>query len=206
MISTIPDSVPSCTQAEIGDNLEKFQAVSILGGRRRLMSPKNLLLTGSPGCGKTTVICRLIDLRLAGFYTQELREHGQRVGFEAVGLSGQRAILAHVGFKSKHRVSKYGVEPDRLDKLLQAELQRPADGFILDEIGKMELLCPAFVGAVPRLLDGPVPVVATIALKGQGLIAAVKARKDVRLIHVAIDNRDGLPEELEGWVRGRLGR
>ena len=53
---------------------------------------KNLLLTGPPACGKTTVIRRLIerltDLRLAGFYTQELREHGQRVGFEAVGLSG----------------------------------------------------------------------------------------------------------------------
>jgi predicted ATPase with chaperone activity len=32
-------------------------------------SPKNLLLTGPPGCGKTTVICRVIelldDLRLA---------------------------------------------------------------------------------------------------------------------------------------------
>jgi nucleoside-triphosphatase THEP1 len=61
---------------------------------------KNLLLTGAPGCGKTTVLKRTLehlrDLRLAGFLTVELREHGQRVGFEAVGLSGSRAILAHV--------------------------------------------------------------------------------------------------------------
>jgi nucleoside-triphosphatase THEP1 len=32
----------------------------------------HILLTGAPGCGKTTVICRLAerlgDLRLAGFY------------------------------------------------------------------------------------------------------------------------------------------
>jgi nucleoside-triphosphatase len=124
------------------------------------MEQTNLIITGSPGCGKTTVIRRLIerlaDLRLAGFYTQELREHGQRVGFEAVSLSGQRAILAHVSFKSKHRVCKYGVEPERLEKL-QAELQRPADAWIVDEIGKMELFCPAFVEAVPGYSTAPCP-------------------------------------------------
>jgi len=168
----------------------------------------NILLTGPPGCGKTTVVCRLIErlrnLRLAGFYTEELREHGHRVGFEAIGLSGQRAVLAHVDFRSKHRVGKYGVEPERLAALLEAELQRPAAAWIVDEIGKMELFCPAFVAAVPRLLDGPVPVLATVALKGAGLITTVKARPDVRLIHVRADNRDALPEELETWLRGCL--
>lgn len=170
---------------------------------------KNLLLTGPPACGKTTVIRRLIerltDLRLAGFYTQELRECGQRVGFEAVGLSGSRAILAHVAFKSKHRVSKYGVEPERLEDLLQIELARPADAWIVDEIGKMELFCPAFIEAVPQLLDGSVPVVATVALRGQGLIAAVKARPDVGLIQVTNEKRDRLPEELEKAVRTKRG-
>jgi nucleoside-triphosphatase len=37
----------------------------------------NFLLSGPPGCGKTTVLRRLAerlgDLRLAGFYTQEIR-------------------------------------------------------------------------------------------------------------------------------------
>jgi nucleoside-triphosphatase len=172
------------------------------------MEPKNILLTGPPGCGKTTAIYRLIqrlgDVRLAGFYTQELRDHGQRVGFEAVGLSGQRAILAHVGFKTKHRVSKYGVEPERLQALLHAELKRAVAAWVVDEIGKMELFCPAFVEAVSRLLDDPVPLVATVAVRGQGLIATVKARNDVRLLHVRTDNRDGLPQELEAWLRHRL--
>ena len=83
-------------------------------------SPKNVLLTGPPGCGKTTALRRLIerlaDLRLAGFYTQEVRERGQRVGFEAIGVStGQHAILAHVRSRSRHRVGRYGVEPERLE-------------------------------------------------------------------------------------------
>jgi nucleoside-triphosphatase THEP1 len=68
----------------------------------------------------------------------------------------------------------------------------------------MELFCPAFVEAVPRLLDGAVPVVLTVAQKGQGLIAQVKARADVRLEAVTMENRDTLPEELERWVHDRL--
>jgi nucleoside-triphosphatase len=58
------------------------------------------------------------------------------------------------------------------------------DVYLIDEVGKMELLCPAFVEVVPRLLDVVVPVVLTVAQKGRGLIAQVKARADVRLVTV----------------------
>lgn len=41
----------------------------------------NVLLTGPPVCGKTTVIRRVIerlaDLRLAGFSAKEIRKQGQ---------------------------------------------------------------------------------------------------------------------------------
>jgi len=68
----------------------------------------------------------------------------------------------------------------------------------------MELFCPAFVEVVPRLLDSAVPVVLSVAQKGQELIAQVKARADVRLVTVAEINREGLPEELERWTQVRL--
>ena len=120
----------------------------------------NLLLTGAPGCGKTTVLERVAehlgDLRVAGFLTLELREHGQRVGFEAVGLGGRRAILAHVRFRSPVSVGRYGVEPDRLVPLIEEELVRPpgtVDAYLIDEIGKMECHCPQFILAMRRLLD-----------------------------------------------------
>ena len=173
---------------------------------------KNLLLTGPPSCGKTTAVLRLVErlagLRVAGLYTEELREQGRRVGFEVFGIStGKHARLAHVRSPPRHRVGRYGIEPLNLAWMVEAELERPAgtvDLFVIDEVGKMELLCPEFVRAVPRLLDGPAPVLATVALRGGGLIAEVKARADVRLVEVTDANREGLPAELERWVRGRV--
>src|SRR5271166_5642335 len=162
---------------------------------------KNLLLTGPPGCGKTTVLERVVehlgDLRLAGFLTLELREHGQRVGFEAVGLGGRRVILAHVQFRSLVSVGRYGVEPDRLVPLIEEELNRPlgtVDVYLIDEIGKMECHCPQFISTMRRLLTEPIPVVSTIALRGSGFIAEVNGRPDVQVVEVTHGNRGILPE------------
>jgi nucleoside-triphosphatase len=169
---------------------------------------KNLLLTGSPGCGKTTVLKLVLehlgDLRLAGFLTLEIREHGQRVGFEAVGLGGHRAILAHVRYRSLVSVGRYGVEPDRLIPLIKEELNRPlgtVDACVIDEIGKMECHCPQFIDAVSRLLEGSVPLVATIALRGGGFIAEFKKRPNVHIVKVTRGNRQALPGQIAAWVK-----
>jgi nucleoside-triphosphatase len=172
---------------------------------------KNLLLTGPPGCGKTTVLERVAehlgDLRLAGFLTLELRERGQRVGFEAVGLGGRRVILAHVRFRSLVSVGRYGVEPDRLVPLIDEELDRTPgtmDAHLIDEIGKMECYCPQFMEAVCRLLGGPVPLVASIALRGGGFIADVKNRPDVQVVEVTQGNRQTLPGQIVAWVKKHM--
>ena len=164
---------------------------------------KNILLTGLPGCGKTTVVRRVVERlshqRLAGFYTEELREHGQRLGFEAIGLGGGKTMLAHVDFRTRHRVGRYGVDLEGFEAIVHTELNREpgeVDLIVIDEIGKMECLSPVFVAAITRVLDGPVPVLATIAAKGGGFIAQVKARSDVEIVTVTSANRDRLPEEL----------
>ncbi len=74
------------------------------------------------------------------------------------------------------------------------------DAFIIDEIGKMECHCPKFIAAMRRLLDGPVQVVATIALRGGGFIAEVKARPDVQVVEVTLANREELPEAIARWL------
>jgi nucleoside-triphosphatase len=137
--------------------------------------------------------------RLAGFYTEELREHGQRVGFKAIGLGGNTAMLAHVDFCTEHRVGRYGVDVGAFGKIVRIELGKPPDEvdiFVIDEIGKMECMTPLFVAAITRVLDGPAPVLATIAAQGGGFIAGVKARPDVEIVEVTAANRDRLPDEL----------
>jgi nucleoside-triphosphatase len=179
----------------------------------RLTRFKNLLLTGAPGCGKTTALERVAehlgDLRLAGFLTLELREHGQRVGFEAVGLGGRRAILAHVRSRSPVSIGRYGVEPDHLVPLIDEELLRPpgaVDACLIDEIGKMECHCPQFVTTMRRLLTEPVSVVATIALRGGGFIAEVKQRHDVQIVEITQANRQTLPAQIAAWVKESASR
>jgi nucleoside-triphosphatase len=164
---------------------------------------QRVLLTGRPGCGKTTVVRRVIerlrDHRLAGFYTQEIREQGRRLGFEAVGLGGRSAVLAHVDVRSPFVVGRYCVNLAGFEYIVHGELDRPEDDvdlFVVDEIGKMECFSRVFVEVVERLLNGSVHVLATIATKGSGLIARAKVRPDVEVLHVSTGNRDDLPEAI----------
>ncbi len=66
--------------------------------------------------------------------------------------------------------------------------------------------CPQFVATMSRLLYEPIPVVATIALRGGGFIAEVKKRPDVRIVEVTQDSRQALPAQIAAWVKERRAR
>jgi nucleoside-triphosphatase len=73
---------------------------------------QKVLVTGRPGCGKTTLIKRVLDelpQRFGGFYTGEIRDHGTRVGFKVVALEGGEAVFAHVDFTTPERVGSMGL-------------------------------------------------------------------------------------------------
>lgn len=158
----------------------------------------NLLLTGPPGIGKTTLIqtitARLARRRPVGFYTAEIREGGVRKGFTLVNFDGHRAVLAHVDHRGPHRVGKYVVDVGGFDRFLEAiEWPHSDTGLVvIDEIGKMECLSERFRAMVWRMLDSESTVIATVSRRGGGLIADVKRRPDVDVIELTTRNRDSL--------------
>jgi nucleoside-triphosphatase len=164
---------------------------------------KIILLTGVPGCGKTTAIIGLADRlrgrRLAGFFTRELCERGQRVGFGVETFAGHRGVLSHVKRSSGPRVGRYRVDVAGFEAIALAELsRRPPDAefFLIDEIGKMECFSQRFVQAVEALVAEKLPMVATIAAKGGGLIERIKRAPGAELIHVTHQTRDALPGQI----------
>jgi nucleoside-triphosphatase len=168
-----------------------------------------LLITGTPGIGKTTVIRRVADELgsegLRGFYTEEIRQGGERLGFRLVGFEGTAHVIAHVDFPKRQRVGKYGVDVQALDDAMP--LLRPdpdARVYLVDEIGKMECLSARFVAAMRTLMAGSTPIVATIGARGGGFIAEVKRSRDCELWQLTHANRDHMPPRVLAWLAERL--
>ncbi len=163
---------------------------------------KNILITGLPGVGKTTLVKELSEklrhLRPVGFFTAEIREEGVRKGFELISLDGRHGLLSHVEIRSHDRVGKYKVDVKGLDNFLGTiSFFSPSTGvIIIDEIGKMECLSDRFKSVLEEILGSEQWVIATVALRGSGLIAEVKNREDVKLFEITQKNRGFLLMEI----------
>ncbi len=171
------------------------------------MKKENILITGIPGVGKTTLICRLAetlkDMNPVGFYTEEIREKGVRKGFKLVSLGGAESILSHVDIDSSKRVGKYGVDVSRFESFLDNIdfFSSDAGLIVIDEIGKMECKSREFLRLIDEVLDSRKSVLATIARKGDGLIDDIKKRSDVHLVEITVKNRDTVHVELSRLLR-----
>jgi len=152
--------------------------------------------------GKTTLIRRLYEalkeFHPIGFYTAEIREEGVRKGFELVTLEGKRRVLSHVDIKSRYRVGRYKVDVSGFEDFLDgiSFFDPSSNMMMVDEIGKMECLSDKFEKILKKILDSEKWVIATIALKGSGLIAGVKQRQDIKLFEITLSNRDVLFSEI----------
>ncbi|MBW2023141.1 MAG: NTPase [Deltaproteobacteria bacterium] len=162
---------------------------------------KNILITGPPRIGKSTLIEKImgrLQKPLTGFFTREIKQKRRRVGFSIVTLDGKTGLLAHQDIRGKPRVGKYGVDIEQVDKLAVPSI-RPASPdtiVVIDEIGKMECFSLLFCEALVQVLSSQNPVIASIALHGPPFIKDIKARNDILLIEVTEKNRNKLTDEI----------
>lgn len=176
---------------------------------------KCFLVTGAPGVGKTTLTIRILEnlknaypnLKLQGFYTREVREGTERIGFEVVTLDGRKALLAsnRISSRESHSwptVGRYRVDVASFESLALPELEvkEDTDLFIIDEVGKMELFCSSFFPAVLRVLQSNIPLLASVPSPKFGRdipeVARLKSHPQATLVTLNKGNRDAMREQL----------
>ena len=199
------------SRVEISDNRRAHGVVlyalpeeNLINEIRATMMTKKILLTGRPGCGKTTLIKRVVDelaLPAGGFYTEEIRQRGERVGFKIITLSGEEAVFADVDFKTPQRLGKYGLDFVALETIGVEALRtavRERRLVVIDEIGPMEIRSASFRDVVNDALDADARILATITARSFRFTDAIKERRDVTVIKVQRENREQLVSELAG--------
>jgi nucleoside-triphosphatase len=169
---------------------------------------KVLLITGSPGVGKTTLLLKVVEaLRAKGYsvggmVSREVRSCGARVGFEILDLAdnSKRGWLAHVNQKKGPQVGKYRVNLEDLDSIgVEAILKavKECDVIAIDEIGPMELFSEDFRRAVLEAFESGKLVLAVVHWKARDkLIDAAKTREDAEIFAVTFENRAKLHEAV----------
>ncbi len=160
--------------------------------------PKNVMLTGPPGVGKTSIIKRLLKdlnaLIVHGFYKESIIENNICKGFRIITTDFREQILAHHYIVGPNRVGEYGVNVEGFEKLVLPvlTLNRGTELFLIDEIGRMECLSNLFCQQITRILDSDYPLIATLSTGSIPAIPELKERSDVVFIQVTYRNRNSL--------------
>ncbi len=164
------------------------------------------LLTGKPGTGKTSLIKQAVaelEGRAGGFYTEEIRSQGTRLGFKLITLDGHEAVLAHIDFNKRFQVGKYGVDVASLDRVGVTALRKAAeqcDLVVVDEIGKMELFSANFREVVLQIIGGGKRVLGTIMLHANPWADAIKRQPQVNLVTVTRASYPQVLADLRDWL------
>jgi len=126
-----------------------------------------IFIAGKPGCGKSTLILELIDIlknkceinnhKIAGIITPEIKqEKGKsREGFNIIDLAtGKKAVLASIDIKSKYKISKYGVNIEGINNIVEefGKSFNSAAIVVIDEAAPMEFISDKFKEVFNKIL------------------------------------------------------
>lgn len=154
---------------------------------------KNVLITGKPRSGKSTLLRNIVEEinPKMGFITNEIRENGERIGFEIETFNGERAILSDTRLETPNKVSRYFVNLQNLEALLPSVSHFEKNDFLyIDEIGQMQLLSEKFKELILRYLNVPNTCLATISyIFDDDFTKKIKERDDIILVSLSEENR-----------------
>ncbi len=174
------------------------------------MTCKNLIITGSPGVGKTTLIKECVQPfreHVDGFYTEELRSGSERHGFLLKTFAGGSGVMAQKGLKSSIKLNKYGIDLRVIDELGVPAIRQALAAkriVVVDEIGTMEMMSTAFCEIIGQALSGDRPLLASIRLKAEPFTSQIRKMANTRLIHLTRENFPNVKVDVRRWIEEQV--
>jgi nucleoside-triphosphatase len=162
----------------------------------------NVLITGAPGSGKTSVIKHLLHdltpLVIRGFYKEEIYENQTCKGYRILTFDYREHILAHVHYEGPDRIGPFGVNIEGFEKFILPEFNSsiPTELYIIDEIGRMECLSLVFCDKLTVLLDSPIPLIATVDPIIFDRFKNLRHREDTSIVWITRKNKANLWKEV----------
>lgn len=172
-----------------------------------------ILVTGEPGCGKTSVVSKLAEKYrpfAAGVVAKSVMNGRERIGFDVEPLDRfiPRMPLARVGLASPLQVGKYGVALEAVDGLIVPILQkniRSGTLVVIDEVARMQLASDAFQRVVWEIVSRPeLMVLATVHHHNHPFSNALLMRADAQIFEVVAGNYQKVFREIDRILWQRL--
>lgn len=187
-----------------------------------LSSPRQkLFLYGAPASGKTTLLEFLyqylkelsLPYKYLGFITKEIRKEGERIGFELslikndslkLPLATKKKLVKNKNLKHPS-VGSYIVWTENLSQVVEIlekdleEIYKKGEipFLIIDEIGKMEVLCKSFLEFIKRILEIPIYLISTLGYGENLFLKTLHQFSKALFCKVTPENRNFLRERLK---------
>ena len=166
-----------------------------------------IFLTGQPGVGKTTIIRQIVrelannGKRLGGMISSEIRESGERIGFEIEDIAtGKSGMLAQKEMRvGAPTVGKYHVNIADIERIGVTAIRnaiREADVVIVDEVGPMELKSEQFILAVEDAIASRKNFVGTVHKGSVHSLIRIVRNANCKIIDVNLRNRNLIAPEI----------
>lgn len=164
---------------------------------------KNIILTGDIGCGKSTLvqkILRELNIPFTGIFCHALFRDDVKVGYglKIPGIN-ELQIFAHVDIKSAQHMQKFGVELKPFEKaalVIRKSVASPPQLFVIDEIGIMEQSAIEYQQAVRRLLDSNIATLLVVQRRANYFWKDTKKRQDV-IVFELTDNHMMVQQQIK---------